>query len=322
MLSSVSYTLAGVWVLGQNSVLLVGKRVDRIVLTSPGVLVHENLVVCENKQILAVVGDQLQVMGSVEKRPTKLASEVVDGEQLLYIADRAGNVYRIKPGQEEKATLLFGSISTITDLVITKDYIVTVDKDSKIRITHKEYPHRIAHFGLVHAKPILSTAIIAGRFIVSGGYDCYLSVYDLESQQASIFDLRNYTNSEFNPRLLPGIESSARIPNTQAVSESLVKKVLAVDDYLLLLTDDKPVLLSIRRLEASLELTHIPTPALNSLSDIQDGVTAGGKNAFILINVSGQLYQYSPNGPLTHLAKISDYTPNIDLSVASKCYSI
>lgn len=146
---------------------------EKVALESEALFISGGYIVDADKRLLKYNSDlSCEVFGKVPKRITQL----VDDGGTIYISDRCGNVHRVG----ERTELVLGSISVITDMVISASFIITSDKDNKIRVTEKEYPNRIDRFILLHTQPITSLALI-DNCLISGGYDDYFALYSLSS---------------------------------------------------------------------------------------------------------------------------------------------
>ncbi|KAI9594836.1 WD40-repeat-containing domain protein [Syncephalis fuscata] len=109
---------------------------------------------------------------------------------ILYAADKFGDVYRlnlteetIKPGQP-----IVGHVSMITDMALSSDdaYLMTADRDEKVRITQTANTDSVWAFLLGHSRFVSALHIpsFADHIIVSGGGDGYLMVWNYRQAQA------------------------------------------------------------------------------------------------------------------------------------------
>lgn len=212
--------------------------------------VFRQYLVLENKDVLKYNGHtkDFQAYAKALKTPTAITSDEKEDSE-IYIADRAGCVYSVPPSGSTQPHLLFGSISMLTGISLTEKYIVTADKDSKIRIAHRSNPRYIEDFVMVHSRPLTSTAVVLDRYVVSGGYDEYVSIYDTLDRVAAIYDLKSGTTVRYDPNTsnLPGAKNQRKIRNaTQGNPESPgVQTIAGSRNWALVLSRGKGVLLEI-----------------------------------------------------------------------------
>ncbi|KAI5190037.1 hypothetical protein NEMIN01_0822 [Nematocida minor] len=287
-------------------------------LNSKTVLVFDNYVVTENKEILKIEGNSVKLISRAAKTPTKI---VVDKDS-MYIADRLGSVYRLdnlsslsaNPA-ENIPVYLFGSISMITDMKIADTSIITIDKDNKIRITDKSHPYRIKKFVLVHSKPLVSVEMFK-EYIVAGGYDWYISFYNTETGRTAIFDLVEKEIKEIGDTL-PGVENPKSISNINLEAECRVRKILSFENTILIITNEAPLLLSVD----SIEDLSITCKEIENLSDsfIVDGTaTADG---YEIIDKTGRLFKLAPSSPKpVRKLIVPNYANEVDVSIANKYF--
>lgn len=308
-----------------DNIILNGKQIDiyekgqhRIVsLKSKGILVYKNYVGTEDKEIIEIREGEAKVVSRVEKTPTCIG---VHGDS-MYITDRLGSVYEIKNlsalssnPTENAPCYLFGSISMITSIRITDDLIITADKDSKIRLTEKAYPHRIRKFVLVHSKP-LTTAEIFGDFLLAGGYDWYVSFYNMKTEKQYIFDLEDKKIKEIETSL-PGVKDLSQIPNINLESECRVRKILVCKNTALLITSTGLLLLCAEE-PADIPAVSCKEVSIPSDTPILDGVST--EDGYEIIDQDGALFRFTLEKlkPVKQLT-VPNYTHTIDISIANK----
>ncbi|KAI8051263.1 WD40-repeat-containing domain protein [Syncephalis plumigaleata] len=110
---------------------------------------------------------------------------------VIYAADKFGDVYRVNITHEPTTPLdqpIIGHVSMITDMVISPDnqYLLTADRDEKVRITKTSNTSSVYAFLLGHTKFISALHIpsFAPHLVVSGGGDGYLMVWDYAQAKA------------------------------------------------------------------------------------------------------------------------------------------
>lgn len=290
---------------------------QEVELGAPGVVAYRDYVVTEDKTVYQKIGDRLVPLGTTPRMVSTVCSERAT-PRVLYAADRLGSVYCLGSAGRFAPKFLFGSISMITDMCITPEHIITVDKDSKIRVTKRAAPHIIEEFIMVHSRPLLGVCLIADSYLVSGGYDEYLSIYQLATKATFIYSLAEGKLQEYHRDALPGVADASSIPNINPASKCRVKKILALDNTLVLLGPEQAAVLTAAFEPAGPALTRRSVPDLEQLA-IEDGWVAESKGVGLFITQTGELFQYTPKTDQCRLlAKIATYTPGSTLAIISK----
>lgn len=325
MLNTITYTEEGeISVISANSICIVGEEIRRVPLESSAVLVHGNYIVTEKKDLLKLQKDTVSHVGKVKKIPTKMCIVKEKEKEMLFISDRLGTVQKIVFDKDTCIEeLCFGSISMITDLFMARKYFITVDKDSKIRITHAQAPYMIEKFVLAHSKPLVSSICICDKYIISGGYDSYLSIYNIQTKAILIYDIRREETVKFDMNALPGVSNPAEIANIAPDAVCQVKKILYASDSssntLLLITEKQPIALSVAILNDTLYLSPIDIPEIDGIF-ICDGVSVADKNLFFVIERNGQIYRIENSNRIIATYLIESYCPdNTSLQIINKC---
>ncbi|KAI5165788.1 hypothetical protein NEIRO03_1571 [Nematocida sp. AWRm78] len=318
MLSTITYTNSSIIILNEK-VLNIYKSGEhsQIQLQSRGVLVYDKYAITENKDILEIHNNTVEVIGKTHKIPTKIT---VDNGS-MYIADKSGSVYRLeslenlsKNPSECIPTHLFGSISMITDIIVKDGLVITADKDNKIRITEGQYPHRIQKFIQVHSKPLISMAI-AGEYLVSGGYDWYVSLYNFKSKKTFIFDLITHKTQDLGD-IFPGVDTPESISNINLECESRVKKILAYGETVVILKAESLLLTDLSKLTNDGDIPCAEMPSLSGKPFV-DGMSM--KEGYSVLDEEGTLFTFSPENPvLMKILQVPNYTHKIDISIANK----
>ncbi|XP_071955104.1 tRNA (guanine-N(7)-)-methyltransferase non-catalytic subunit wdr4-like [Antedon mediterranea] len=122
----------------------------------------------------------------VRKRSTSIAFN--HAEEMVYIGDKSGDVYRFSvKNEEDEGTLVLGHVSMLLDLVISPDdkYILTADRDEKIRVSHLPNCYNIECFCLGHTDLVSKIAILPKEqdMLVSGSADASLRFWKYTSGQ-------------------------------------------------------------------------------------------------------------------------------------------
>ncbi|KAI5171296.1 hypothetical protein NEFER03_0655 [Nematocida sp. LUAm3] len=319
MYDTISYDCGRILVLEEKGISIVNGETTRINTSSRPILVCGKYVATEDKKVFLLQNSELVEVGELERKPTSMCIErnKENEKEVLYVADRLGAVYR----REEKGfSLIFGSISMITDINVLGKYLVTSDKDNKIRITRRVAPYSIEEFVLMHGKPLLSTVILDEKYIISGGYDEYLSVYRTDEKDKWIYAIREEKMEKYMCSSLPGIENTSAISNIEISSEPYIYKLLLSKDFLLVIRKTHFILLKISREEKSISFSPISLSSFSNVSTV-DGLSLPEENKFFLITKEGDLLLVSEKG-VSKQQRISNYCPpqEEDLSLVSKQY--
>ncbi|KAI5188598.1 hypothetical protein NECID01_0211 [Nematocida sp. AWRm77] len=291
------------------------KEID---LNAAGVLLCGEYVATEDKCIYKKQNKEMELAG---KTPRVVSTMCKENEgSVLYASDRLGSVYEMLSAQDVPSKFLFGSISMVTDMCVTEEHIITVDKDSKIRITRKQAPHMIEEFIMVHSKPLLATALVSSRYVISGGYDEYLSIYCLETKHIWTYCLSTGTVQEFSKDALPGVQNAESILNITQSTECGVKKILvsSKSKAIFIIGPSKTTVLSYAKETDPLQWSTVAAPGLDTIK-IDDGCVDTHKNMCLFVTKKGSVYTYSLDSEKTaHLLDIPEYISRCDVSLVRK----
>ncbi|KAJ3332597.1 hypothetical protein HDU76_013701 [Blyttiomyces sp. JEL0837] len=117
------------------------------------------------------------------KRPNAML--FVD-QNTLFIADKFGDVYSfdLKEGGDH-GRLLLGHVSILSDMAFSTDkkFLITADRDEKLRVSCFPHTYDIHGFCLGHESYISKIAVLPlqSDVVVSGGGDPYLYIWDISS---------------------------------------------------------------------------------------------------------------------------------------------
>lgn len=144
-------------------------------------------VACESKVVTVWCTQTwtLQFTHNLVKRPVSI--DITADSTTLLVADKTGDVYHFplkedttqkdvsesadKNGDEDKLTdnkmdseALLGHLSMLLDVAVTKDqkYVITCDRDEKIRVSHYPNSYNIESFCLGHTEFVLQIEILHG----------------------------------------------------------------------------------------------------------------------------------------------------------------
>lgn len=146
-------------------------------------------VATESKQ-LVVFGVHFSVVKSLvlPRAPSKVCFSPAND---VLVADRTGDVYLYKIADESsQPQLLLGHLSVILDMLVTNcgKYVITCDRDEKIRISLYPNSYNIATFCLGHTEFVTSLALLNSiNVLLSASGDGTVRLWRyLEGKQVSI----------------------------------------------------------------------------------------------------------------------------------------
>lgn len=123
-------------------------------------------------------------------RSTKLlersASKIVfsPSNDKILVADKTGDVYMFSVSDDatEKGTLLLGHLSILLDVCMTDDekYIITCDRDEKIRVTCYPNTYNIKSFCLGHIGFVTRIIILRNDILLSSSGDGSFKLWDFQ----------------------------------------------------------------------------------------------------------------------------------------------
>ncbi|CAH1113361.1 unnamed protein product [Psylliodes chrysocephalus] len=143
----------------------------------------------ENKQIIVYDKNFNTIKNMIANRsPSKACFTPSDD---IIIADKTGDVYLYKLQDEEnKPVLLLGHLSVILDIAISDcgKYIITSDRDEKIRVSHFPNCYNIASYCLGHTEFVNKIQVV-NNVLVSASGDGTIRFWDfLRGTQLGIID--------------------------------------------------------------------------------------------------------------------------------------
>ncbi|KAL0985556.1 hypothetical protein UPYG_G00158560 [Umbra pygmaea] len=130
-------------------------------------------------------------------------------EKEVWLADKSGDVYSFSVVEPQKTgELRLGHLSMLLCMTLTPNdkYVITADRDEKIRVSHLMGPHNIQAFCLGHLEFVSSLLVPAGhpQWLLSGSGDGTMKLWDYESgrriQSWDLNQLRDMPNSDTEKR--------------------------------------------------------------------------------------------------------------------------
>ncbi|XP_021349467.1 tRNA (guanine-N(7)-)-methyltransferase non-catalytic subunit wdr4-like [Mizuhopecten yessoensis] len=156
------------------------------------------LAVCDTvKQLHLFDAETEWTRHSTRELPRRCTSVTFTQDDLqVLVADKTGDVYRYNvkegytegnSGEDDKgAQLMLGHLSMLLDVVLTNDdkYIVTCDRDEKIRVSHYPNCYNIHTFCMGH-KGYVSSLVYVERnsLLISGGGEGEIIVWTLSGER-------------------------------------------------------------------------------------------------------------------------------------------
>jgi len=98
----------------------------------------------------------------------------------LVVADKNGDVYSLDISQpNSKPKLILGHLSMLLDICLTEDdrFVLTADRDEKIRVSHFPNSYNIETFCLGHTDFVTSISLMEDGLLVSGSGDGSVRVW-------------------------------------------------------------------------------------------------------------------------------------------------
>ncbi|KAL4225660.1 WD repeat-containing protein 4 [Mactra antiquata] len=127
----------------------------------------------------------------VARRCTAIAFP--SNQKEVVVADRTGDVYKYSLiDTDSKGELILGHLSMVLDVMVTKDdrYILTCDRDEKIRISYYPNAYNIHAFCLFHTEYVSQVLYINKYdYFISGSGDGRLATWNVNGENLSSYDL-------------------------------------------------------------------------------------------------------------------------------------
>ncbi|XP_040842598.1 tRNA (guanine-N(7)-)-methyltransferase non-catalytic subunit WDR4 isoform X2 [Ochotona curzoniae] len=121
---------------------------------------------------------------SVVRRCTALTFTA--SEQRVLVADKSGDVYSFSVSEPDASGRLeLGHLSMLLDVTVSPDdrFVLTADRDEKIRVSWAAAPHCIESFCLGHTEFVSRIVVVPGHpeLLLSSSGDCTLRLWEYRS---------------------------------------------------------------------------------------------------------------------------------------------
>lgn len=135
--------------------------------------------------------------------PRKVSSLTFTCKNQLIVADKAGDcyMYSFLSAAEEKGKLILGHLSYILDVVVTQDnkFVITSERDEKIRISRFPNAYNIHNFCLGHTEFVTSLSLLSANLLLSGSGDATIRLWDyIKGQQLHLEKIRTSKDEDMD----------------------------------------------------------------------------------------------------------------------------
>ncbi|XP_046859973.1 tRNA (guanine-N(7)-)-methyltransferase non-catalytic subunit WDR4-like [Xenia sp. Carnegie-2017] len=208
----------------------------------------------DSKDLVVLKTDDWQSVGKrkLPKRPTAVL--FTNKEDSVVISDKSGDVYSYHLSEENglsNEALLLGHVSIILDMVITRDdcYIITADRDEKIRVSKFPNSYNIKTFCLGHTEfvwKIILLSNLSNEILVSVSGDGTIRFWDYKvGKTLYINDFETSTTnkeksvisslacSQRNRIVFVGVEGSSVLHAFKVDDSSTIEHLLSSKDLVL-----------------------------------------------------------------------------------------
>ncbi|XP_034550564.1 tRNA (guanine-N(7)-)-methyltransferase non-catalytic subunit wdr4 [Notolabrus celidotus] len=148
-------------------------------------------------------------------------------EEELLAADKSGDVYSFSVTETQKeGELKMGHLSMLLAVAVSPDnkFLITADRDEKIRVSDLRSPYNIQSFCLGHEQFVSALLIPAAHphWLLSGSGDGTLKLWEFESgrnlQSCDLSDLEEMPSSDANKQTKPTVCRISSSPDAQHVA--------------------------------------------------------------------------------------------------------
>lgn len=115
----------------------------------------------------------------------------------ILVADKSGDVYLYEANSDNIGTLLLGHRSVILDLILSncEKYVITCDRDEKIRVSHYPNCYNIVSYCLGHSEFVTKMKLFNDEILVSASGDGTVRFWNfIEGQELNVLDTNEYVD--------------------------------------------------------------------------------------------------------------------------------
>jgi len=191
----------------------------------------------ENKRVTMWRLPEAELLSSrtLERKATR-AIFTHDSKGLL-VGDKSGDVFLFNTEGEKEGQLLLGHLSMLLDLRISLDskYVITADRDEKIRVSSFPNSYNIHNYCLGHGDFVTSLGILSDDLILSGSGDGTVRVWRfLEGAEVARREVCNDIEQEVIGSEKVEVAATAAVRRVAAPSQPAVVGVLCLRSSLFL----------------------------------------------------------------------------------------
>ncbi|XP_074550381.1 tRNA (guanine-N(7)-)-methyltransferase non-catalytic subunit wdr4 [Halichoeres trimaculatus] len=200
-------------------------------------------------------------------------------EEELLAADKSGDVYSFSVTETQKeGELKMGHLSMLLAVAVSPNnkFLITADRDEKIRVSHLKSPHNIQSFCLGHQQFVSALLIPAAHphWLLSGSGDGTLKLWEFESgrnlQSCDLSELDKMPPPDTDKQMKPTVCRISSSPDAQHVAV-LCDRVSTVQFFALKEGEEKIVPHSRLSLpHCPVDMTFDPEGRLWVLTDSRD----------------------------------------------------
>eukprot|EP00111_Clytia_hemisphaerica_P002097 TCONS_00005898-protein len=177
--------------------------------------------VTEDKKLLVwnVEATKCTLLMTLEfpKRPTSL--KFLKNEDSVLVSDKYGDIYKASLTSEEQTPkLILGHLSMVLDIEIIEEdkFIISADRDEKIRISHHPNAYNIHNYCLGHKNLVSFIENIGNNRLLSISADKTIKLWNYyDGKELSSLDMKECTEKEFVPTKFVTCDNSVLVIGEQ-----------------------------------------------------------------------------------------------------------
>ncbi|XP_044758699.1 tRNA (guanine-N(7)-)-methyltransferase non-catalytic subunit wuho [Coccinella septempunctata] len=149
----------------------------------------------ENKEVM-IMNEYFELLRKFVVARTTSAMSFTSSNSLI-VADKTGDVF-LYDLKEDAMTpvLMLGHLSVVLDVALTdcEKYVITCDRDEKIRVSKFPNSYNIQSFCLGHEKFVLSVKVLQNKLISASGDGMVRFWNYLDGKQLAVLNTNDYIN--------------------------------------------------------------------------------------------------------------------------------